>query len=123
MMKGKPNSDAAVPQGEGSLTKIRTRVVKDILERLKPFEVEGRKEWQKLANPEQLFVGECFLRSYRFAFWAYLGALKADDPAKNEIWLVHGEFMAFHRHAWVEVPGEVVFDGVTQRFYQRKGYY
>ena len=26
-------------------------------------------------------------------------------------------------HAWVELPGGLVFDGVRQRFYDRAGYY
>ena len=26
-------------------------------------------------------------------------------------------------HSWLELPGDVVFDGVTQRFYRQTAYY
>jgi hypothetical protein len=39
------------------------------------------------------------------------------------MWLVHGEYGLGQRHAWVELPGDVVFDGVLQRFYKKLAYY
>jgi hypothetical protein len=42
--------------------------------------------------------------------------------------LIHGTVVSPEQprpmgHAWVELPGDVVFDGVTQGFYTRDSYY
>lgn len=38
--------------------------------------------------------------------------------------LVHGLYTIFEiPHAWVELPDDIVFDGVLQRFYKKEGYY
>src|SRR4051812_28153772 len=85
-------------------------------DRLRPYEVVVPGEWQKLARPGTPFHGRCFEMSYRFALDLSL-KLAHYDPARGHIWLVHGQYQAMQRHAWVELAGGVVFDGVAQRFY------
>jgi hypothetical protein len=46
-------------------------------------------------------------------------------PRGAGLTLVHGVGHAGSRpwgHAWVELPGNLVFDGVRQQFYDRDGY-
>ena len=51
-----------------------------------------------------------------------------EHPDIDGLLLVHGVvshapyFLPFD-HAWVELPGDVVFDGVVQRFFTRGSYY
>jgi hypothetical protein len=48
------------------------------------------------------------------------------EENRSTVTLVHGfcvKHGAPYGHAWVELPGEVVFDGVMQRFYDKAGYY
>jgi hypothetical protein len=50
------------------------------------------------------------------------------SPRNTGHWLIHGVVShAPHRipleHAWVELPGEVVFDTVVQAFFTRVSYY
>jgi hypothetical protein len=90
---------------------------------LKPFEVVGVSPvWRACTEPGKLYPGECFARSSSFISMLSL-ALKPGDPTRDDLWLVHGEYMGWHRHGWVELPGDVVFDGIFQQFYGRKGYY
>lgn len=40
--------------------------------------------------------------------------------------LVHGTCktpLSTYGHAWVEIEGNIIFDGVLQRFYDKEGYY
>jgi hypothetical protein len=97
-------------------------VVRKILEQLTPYEVTAPAAWANHATPDTIFPGQCFDRSFHFV-QSSPTAYPAGDPAEGETWLVHGEYQGSHRHAWVELSGGVVLDGVTQRFYSRGGYY
>jgi hypothetical protein len=71
------------------------------------------------ASPTSLFQGECFWRAYLYCQMHY--------PVPG-IWYVYGESslgaaVGIGLHAWVELPGDVVFDGTLQRFYCRAAYY
>ena len=65
-------------------------------------------------RPGRLFLGQCFRRALGYALD------HADNP--NAPRLVHGRAGGV-AHAWVEFADWLVFDGVTQRFYHRDGYY
>jgi hypothetical protein len=86
------------------------------LERLRPAEVTDVPEvWRAGTTPETLRPGECFFRSFRYVSEHFASGVP--------MWLVHGEYLLGARHAWVELPDAVVFDGVMQRFYRRDAYY
>ena len=97
-------------------------VVGKQLDALRQYEVPAPPAWAGRATPDAIYPGQCFDRSFRFAI-AVPPARRAPDPDAGDPWLVHGEYCGFHRHAWVELPGDIVFDGVNQRFYDRRGYY
>jgi len=101
---------------------IREKVVREIYDTLAPFEVAAPPAWVGCTTPDVIYPGQCFDRSYHFTL-AVSRTFPPNDPAEKEVWLVHGEYRGFHRHAWVELPGGVVFDGTNQRFYDRTGYY
>jgi hypothetical protein len=62
---------------------------------------------------------QCYPRTARYVL---------DHPEIDGLHLVHGvashppHFIPFD-HAWVEVPGQVVFDGVVQTFFTQSSYY
>jgi hypothetical protein len=106
----------------GARETVRKTSGNRIIDMIEPFEVEVPEGWGRIARPGTPCHGTCFEKSLLFALdiAAHLGPL---DDARKETWLVHGEYANWNRHAWVELPGGIVFDGVAQRFYDRKGYY
>ena len=68
------------------------------------------------SDPTKSYPGECYRRA-----WEYCTSYAADLAV-----LVHGTVRYNDQtrtgHAWVELPGDIVFDGVTQRFYDGQQY-
>ena len=89
---------------------------------LKPFEVKVPATWRRITRPNKRFPCKSFERSFHFAVEFPL-VLAERDPTAKFTWLVHGEQWGCQRQGWVELPGDVVFDGVLQRFYDRGKYY
>jgi hypothetical protein len=86
------------------------------LERLRPAEVaDVPEDWRVGITPEMLRPGECFVRSFRYVSEHFASGVP--------MLLVHGEYLLGARHAWVELPDAIVYDGVMQRFYRRDAYY
>jgi hypothetical protein len=79
-------------------------------------EVAVPKEWSVGTRPGKERQGECFRAALSYVFRHEIPGLV----------LVHGTIeqpVGRIEHAWVELPGDIVFDGVAQRFYRRDGYY
>src|SRR5262249_24697980 len=97
------------------------RVVKADLQgqihRLQCAEVDVPEEWRAGTNEAVPYPEECYHRAYLYAC-----ALAPRLPPDEQIWLVHGEYGISTGHAWVELPGDVVFDAVLQRFYRMQAY-
>ena len=91
--------------------------VKKQLERLLSTEVDVPDAWRTGTNPDVHYPGDCYCRACRYVIDL------AKRLPKEQIWLVHGEYGFSIGHAWVELPGDVVFDAVLQRFYGKQGYY
>lgn len=70
-------------------------------------------------SPDEVYQGQCFWQAYIYAQMHYPrhGFLYAYGEAAL------GALFGVGLHAWVELPGEVVFDGTLQRFYRRPAYY
>jgi hypothetical protein len=64
-------------------------------------------------------VGDCYTQAYYYA----------TDHAPDGSILIHGHIREGRPsskhigHAWVELPCDIVFDGVLQKFYHKDGYY
>lgn len=71
-----------------------------------------------------IFLGYCYTES--FTFLLHLGLEARQSAAARRLlsqsWLVHGTRIG-GGHAWVELPENVIFDGVFQRFCRKQSYY
>jgi hypothetical protein len=75
--------------------------------------------WAGHTWPRRRYPQQCYARTVKYVI---------DHPAIDGLRLVHGVVshapnFAPLDHAWVELPGEVVFDGVVQAFFTRASYY
>jgi hypothetical protein len=75
--------------------------------------------WAGRTWPRRHYPQQCYPRTVKYVF---------DHPEIDGLRLVHGvvshaPHFAPLDHAWVELPGEVVFDGVVQAFFTRASYY
>src|ERR1700694_1787813 len=84
-----------------------------------PYEPTSTKVWAGGPGPRRRYPQQCYARTVKYVF---------DHPEIDGLRLVHG--VVSHAplsvpldHAWVELPGEVVFDGVVQAFFTRESYY
>jgi hypothetical protein len=93
------------------------RVGRHLLESAQQVEVEP--DWAARTWPHRRYPQQCYPKTTRYVL---------QHPHINDLQLVHGvashapHFSPFD-HAWVELPGDVVFDGVVQRFFTRLSYY
>ena len=82
---------------------------------LAEFEVEPSDwAWTGGADFDAIFPHECYKQALIYSL----------SSTRHGHTLVHGTTsLDLGGHAWVELPGEFVFDGVFQRFYRRDAYY
>ena len=75
--------------------------------------------WARGTWPHRRYPQQCYAKTVRYVL---------DHPEIKGTRLVHGvvshapHFLPLD-HAWVELPGDVVFDGVVQTFFTRSSYY
>jgi hypothetical protein len=93
------------------------RVGRHLLESAQQVQVES--DWAARTWPRRRYPQQCYPRTTKYVL---------EHPEIDGLQLVHGvvshapHFLPFD-HAWVELPGDVVFDGVVQRFFTRVSYY
>lgn len=86
---------------------------------LQDVEIEVPSIWREGLVADRIFPGECFFRALQYVIDLLV---KRRDGCAG-VSLVHGEYLGFYRHGWVELPGNIVFDGVLQKFYPKAAYY
>jgi hypothetical protein len=92
------------------------RVGKELLERAERVEVHP--DWARRTWPRRRYPQQCYPKTAKYVL---------DHPAIADLRLVHGvvahapRFVPFD-HAWVELPGDIVFDGVVQTFFTSASY-
>ncbi len=75
--------------------------------------------WSRRTWPHRRYPQQCYRKTVKYVI---------EHPKIAGMRLVHGvvshapHLVAFD-HAWVELPGDVVFDGVVQTFFTRASYY
>jgi hypothetical protein len=85
--------------------------------------------WRKYTWPQFVYSGQCEPQAFKYLERHVSGARIRREPVPIEgVVLVHGTMRSprhrgWLRHAWVELPGDVVFDGVVQRFFTRESFY
>ncbi len=85
----------------------------------KEFEIHVSDNLKRGTLPGRVFYRLCYKKA-----WDYFVDHESERPV-----LVHGirgrlgNLEYPNGHAWVELTGGIVFDGVYQRFFQKKDYY
>ncbi len=85
---------------------------------IKHCEVEAPQEYHT-GKARRYYPKLCFKKAMDYVF-------DLNEPVAYYVKLIHGQYDNDYfmcNHAWVEIPGGIVFDGVLQRFYDKKGYY
>jgi hypothetical protein len=100
-----------------ALTAGFQRVGNELLHSAKQVEVEAG--WKRRTWPHRRYPQQCYARATKYML---------QHPDIEGTRLVHG--MVAHApyfvplaHAWVELPGDIIFDGVVQAFFTRASYY
>ena len=104
------------PARRGALTNGLRRVGRQLLASAERVAVEPG--WASDTWPRRRYPQQCYPKTAKYVL---------DHPQINGMQLVHGVVSHPHfvplDHAWVELPGNVVFDGVVQAFFVRESYY
>ena len=92
--------------------------IKEDLKYLTQYEVTPNDEF-KTGKAKRLYPKHCYRKAFE-----YVSAKRDIEGIK----LVHGlyrpSFFDNHcGHAWVNLPNQIIFDGVLQLFYDKEGYY
>jgi len=99
------------PIASGPLSENERRFLPESLwERLRRAEVNVPKIWRQGTNPRSFRFNDCFRQAFK-----YMMAIGLRVEDHRDIWLVHGTHYWYAKHAWVEIPKDIVFDGVLQR--------
>ncbi len=94
---------------------------KEMIAEMKYFEVEPPQRF-RTGKPKRIHLKDCFKKAIDYVF-------QLPNGVKEEVKIVHGSFNPIKKeyvwgeHSWVELPGNIIFDGVMQRFYDKNGYY
>jgi hypothetical protein len=112
-----PAGDEAIYRATFRLNLPATSVFLPLLNLDEPTGIPAA--WRRGTTPGFVQRRECYRRA-----WRYLESHQQTPDAK----LVHGSIFSLDRngrvgHAWVLLPGDVVFDGVLQRFYAGSAYH
>jgi hypothetical protein len=86
-----------------------------IREQMKDVEVVPPDELRSLSDPSRVYARWCFEM-------AYLYVVSHDHVEGIHYVVGEASVGGCGLHAWVELPNDVVFDGVMQRFYRREAY-
>jgi hypothetical protein len=76
-------------------------------------------EWARGTSPRRRYPQQCYQKTVKYVL---------DHPEIKGMRLIHGvvshapHFVPLD-HAWVELPGDTVFDGVVQTFFTRASYF
>ncbi|MGX6962385.1 hypothetical protein [Vagococcus xieshaowenii] len=89
------------------------QAVLDLREELKELEVDVPTEY-KNGVKNRVYPQKCFDKSFDY--------MKENGELPN-VKYVEGIYEGLVDHAWVEIDNKVVFEGTTQRFYDKEQYY
>ena len=92
------------------------RVGRELLSSAEQVRVEAG--WARRTWPRRRYPQQCYAKTVKYV---------VDHPEIIGMRLIHGvvshaPHLVPFDHAWVELPGDVVFDGVVQRFFTRVSY-
>ena len=93
------------------------RVGRELLSSAEQVSVEAG--WARRTWPRRRYPQQCYVKTVKYVF---------DHPQIIGMRLIHGvvshaPHLVPFDHAWVELPGDIVFDGVVQTFFTHVSYY
>jgi hypothetical protein len=103
------------------------QVYKKMVLELAPYEVDPPVQYQTIKR-KTFSPNECHWTAYKYM-------MSLDKAVAEKTVFIRGYYKELARaeddrdtmltagHSWVELPGEIVFDGVLKRFYEAKEYY
>jgi len=93
------------------------RVGNELLHSARQVEVDMR--WKRRTWPRRRYPQQCYARTTRYM----LQHLDIEGARLVHGRIAHAPYFVPLAHAWVELPGDIVFDGVVQAFFTRDSYY
>jgi hypothetical protein len=75
--------------------------------------------WARRTWPRRRYPQQCYAKTVKYV----VDHLEIIDMRLIHGVVSHAPHLVPFDHAWVELPGEIVFDGVVQRFFTRVSYY
>jgi hypothetical protein len=75
--------------------------------------------WARRTWPRRRYPQQCYAKTVKYV----VDHLEIMDMRLIHGVVSHAPHLVPFDHAWVELPGEIVFDGVVQRFFTRVSYY
>jgi hypothetical protein len=85
---------------------------RSLVEEMRPFEVEPPLPYQLRRKSSITFPRKCYERAFKYIL----------DHAGTDARLIHGSYRVGADHAWVAIPGGIVFDGALNCFYAAESY-
>ena len=105
------------PIRRAALTAGYQRVGCELLHSARQVEVEAG--WKRRTWPHRRYPQQCYARTTKYM----LQHLEIDGARLVHGMIAHAPYFVPMAHAWVDLPGDVVFDGVVQAFFTRASYY
>jgi hypothetical protein len=105
------------PERRAALTAGFQRVGAELLFSARQVDVDAA--WKRGTWPRRRYPQQCYARTAKYM----LQHLEIEGAQLVHGMIAHAPHFAPLAHAWVELPGEVVFDGVVQAFFERASYY
>jgi hypothetical protein len=105
------------PSRREMLTDVFWRVGRELLASAEQVNVDP--SWARRTWPHRRYPQQCYAKTTKYI---------VDHPDIIGMRLIHGvvshaPHVVPFDHAWVELPGDIVFDGVVQTFFARGSYY
>jgi hypothetical protein len=105
------------PARRAALTAGFQRVGSELLHSAMQVEVDA--SWKRRTWPHRRYPQQCYTQTTKFM----LHHLEIRGARLVHGMIAHAPYFVPLAHAWVELPGDIVFDGVVQAFFSRASYY
>lgn len=105
------------PLRRAALTAGFQRVGVELLHSAQQVDVCGN--WRRRTWPHRRYPQQCYAKTTKYV----LQHLDIEGARLVHGVVAHAPHFVAMSHAWVELPGDVVFDGVVQAFFTRASYY
>lgn len=99
------------------MNKVVREAAIGMIKDMAPYEVDPPAIYRRTGR-RTISVGQCYNTAYDYI-------ISLHGEAAENARLIHGSYTDYPLkggHAWIEIPGSIVYDGVTKRFYNKEAY-